>query len=30
MPDWGDSKTLTQRQVADVEAYIMRLNGVSR
>jgi len=30
MPDWGDSKTLTQQQIADIEAYIMRLNGVSR
>jgi mono/diheme cytochrome c family protein len=30
MPDWGDSKTLSQQQIADLEAYIMHLNGVSR
>ena len=29
MPNWGDSKTLSQQQIADVEAYVMRLNGVS-
>ncbi len=30
MPDWGDSRTLSQRQIADVEAYVMRLNGVRK
>ena len=30
MPNWGDSKTLSQKEIADVEAYIMRLNGVRR
>lgn len=28
MPGWGDAKKLTQQQIADVEAYIMQLNGV--
>jgi uncharacterized repeat protein (TIGR01451 family) len=28
MPGWGDGKLLTQQQVADVEAFIMQLNGV--
>ncbi len=27
MPGWGDTKQLTQQQIADVEAYIMQLNG---
>jgi len=30
MPNWGDSKTLSQKEIADVEAYVMRLNGVRR
>jgi mono/diheme cytochrome c family protein len=30
MPDWGDSQALTQKQIADLEAYVMRLNGVTR
>lgn len=30
MPDWGDSHALTQREIADVEAYVMRLNGIRR
>ena len=30
MPDWGDSKTLSQQEIADLEAYIMSLNGVTR
>ncbi len=30
MPNWGDSKQLSQQQIADLEAYIMRLNGVER
>lgn len=29
MPNWGDSKTLSQKEIADVEAYVMLLNGVS-
>ncbi len=28
MPAWGDTKGLTQQQIADVEAYVMQLNGV--
>ena len=30
MPAWGDSGALTQQQIADLEAYILRLNGVDR
>jgi mono/diheme cytochrome c family protein len=30
MPDWGDSKALSQQDIADLEAYIMSLNGVTR
>ena len=30
MPDWGDSRSLSQQEIASVEAYIMRLNGVKR
>jgi mono/diheme cytochrome c family protein len=30
MPNWGDSRSLSQREIADVEAYVMRLNGVRR
>jgi len=30
MPDWGDSKGLSQTEIASVEAYILRLNGVKR
>jgi mono/diheme cytochrome c family protein len=30
MPDWGDSKALSQQEIADLEAYIMHLNGISR
>jgi mono/diheme cytochrome c family protein len=30
MPDWGDSRALSQEEIADVEAYVMRLNGVRR
>jgi len=29
MVPWGDAKRLTQQQIADVEAYVMQLNGVS-
>ncbi len=29
MIPWGDQQKLTQQQIADVEAYIMQLNGVS-
>ncbi len=28
MPDWGDSRALSQREIADIEAYVMQLNGV--
>lgn len=28
MPAWGDKKLLTQSQMADVEAYVMQLNGL--
>jgi uncharacterized repeat protein (TIGR01451 family) len=28
MPAWGDKKLLPQDQIADVEAYVMQLNGV--
>ncbi|MDE3088982.1 MAG: cupredoxin domain-containing protein [Chloroflexota bacterium] len=28
MIGWGDQKLLTQQQIADVEAYVMQLNGV--
>jgi mono/diheme cytochrome c family protein len=27
MPNWGDSRALSQQEIADVEAYIIRLNG---
>src|SRR5512135_166908 len=30
MPNWGDSRALSQEEISDVEAYIMRLNGVRR
>jgi ubiquinol-cytochrome c reductase cytochrome b subunit len=30
MPAWGDSGTLTQQQIADLEAYVLSLNGVDR
>jgi mono/diheme cytochrome c family protein len=30
MPNWGDGKELSQQEIADLEAYIMRLNGVVR
>jgi mono/diheme cytochrome c family protein len=30
MPNWGDSRNLSQQAIADLEAYIMRLNGVRR
>lgn len=30
MPDFGASNTLTQPEIANIEAYIMALNGVSR
>jgi mono/diheme cytochrome c family protein len=29
MPGWGDQNKLTQQQIADVEAYVMQLNGVT-
>ncbi|MDE2028907.1 MAG: c-type cytochrome, partial [Candidatus Omnitrophica bacterium] len=30
MPDFGDSHSLTQAQIADLEAYVLSLNGVDR
>ncbi len=30
MPNWGDSRALSQQEIADVEAYVMRLNGDRR
>jgi mono/diheme cytochrome c family protein len=30
MPAWGDSRSLTQQEIANLEAYIMELNGVNR
>jgi hypothetical protein len=30
MPAFGDSHALTQAQIADIEAYILSLNGVDR
>jgi len=30
MPDFGDSHALTQAQIADIEAYVLSLNGVDR
>jgi ubiquinol-cytochrome c reductase cytochrome b subunit len=30
MPDFGDSHALTQAQIADLEAYVLSLNGVNR
>ncbi len=28
MPAWGDTKKLSQQDIADVEAYVMQMNGV--
>ncbi len=30
MPDFGDSHALTQAQIADLEAYVLSINGVDR
>jgi ubiquinol-cytochrome c reductase cytochrome b subunit len=30
MPAFGDSHTLTQQEIADIEAYVLRVNGVNR
>jgi len=30
MPAFGTSMSLTQEQIADLEAYVLRLNGVDR
>ncbi len=30
MPNWGDSRALSQHEIADVEAYVLRLNGVRK
>jgi len=30
MPAWGDSRSLTQQEISNLEAYILKLNGVDR
>jgi hypothetical protein len=30
MLPFGDTRALTQQQIADIEAYVMKLNGVDR
>ncbi len=30
MPAWGDTRSLTQEEISNLEAYIMKLNGVDR
>ena len=30
MPDFGDSNTLTQQEISNLEAYVLKLNGVER
>ena len=30
MPPWGDNLTLSQEMISEIEAYILRLNGVDR
>src|SRR5512135_2256833 len=30
MPNWGDGRALSQQEIADVESYLMRLNGVRK
>jgi ubiquinol-cytochrome c reductase cytochrome b subunit len=30
MPAFGDTNTLTQPEIADIEAYVLRLNGIER
>ncbi len=30
MPAWGDTRSLTQEEMSNLEAYIMKLNGVDR
>jgi ubiquinol-cytochrome c reductase cytochrome b subunit len=30
MPAWGDTRSLTQQEISNLEAYIMKLNGVDR
>ncbi len=30
MVNWGDQNKLTQQQIADVEAYVLQLNGISQ
>ena len=30
MPAFGDNNTLTQQEIADIEAYVLQLNGVDR
>jgi len=30
MPAWGDTRSLTQQEISNLEAYILRLNRVDR
>ena len=30
MPNWGDSRSLSQQEIAAIEAYVIHLNGVQR
>jgi ubiquinol-cytochrome c reductase cytochrome b subunit len=30
MPAWGDTRSLTQEEISNLEAYIMKLNGIDR
>jgi ubiquinol-cytochrome c reductase cytochrome b subunit len=30
MPEWGDSRSLTQQEISNLEAYILEFNGVDR
>ncbi len=30
MPDFGDSRSLTQQEISNIEAYVLQLNGVDR
>ena len=30
MPAFGDNNALTQQQISNIEAYVLRLNGVDR
>ena len=30
MPDFGDSRSMTQQEISNIEAYVLKLNGVDR